>query len=327
LIVSARNKSIPTFYLEHGAAGSPETAKARWKETTLRQHKIPYYIERFTKKFRDVIKAKAFYFAVIKGFRSGETYRKFLSLPLKMLLEAPNKVLTYNRFPERVPHKCIVFNKVNYEEFELYTGVSEKDSVLTGVPFFDKYFRPLPQEKEYVVYIDHPYYEENLIGWNKEHHDKISDLLFRFANKTKIRLYIKLHPRSDKSLWENGRYHKDYVTIIQQGDYTDLFLEAKLILGFSSSLITGFLCAKKNIVFLGWHPEPQIFGYDFSKTSLCHFSMNPHELLSKYEYWSSHNLTKENEEAYQAFLHKFNYPFDGKATQRVIDAIIKNENP
>ena len=31
LIVSARHKNIPTFYLEHGADCSPETAKSRWK--------------------------------------------------------------------------------------------------------------------------------------------------------------------------------------------------------------------------------------------------------------------------------------------------------
>ena len=78
---------------------------------------------------------------------------------------------------------------------------------------------------------------------------------------------------------------------------------------------------KKNVVILGWNPDPHIEGADFSKTGLCHSSMHIEDLNTKYSYWVQHNLAVENEANYQAFLKKYNYPFDGKASQRIIQAL------
>ena len=92
-------------------------------------------------------------------------------------------------------------------------------------------------------------------------------------------------------------------------------------MGFSSSLLTGFLCAKKNIALLGWHPKPQIFGVDFSKTGLCHQSISLSDLHTKFQFWVNNNLTIINNNEYAAYLKRFNYPFDGMATERVIASI------
>ncbi len=86
-------------------------------------------------------------------------------------------------------------------------------------------------------------------------------------------------------------------------------------------MVNGFLSAQKNVVLLGWHPEPGIFGADFSQTGLCHLSLYPNELGTKFDYWVSHNLCKDNEVQYLNFLKEFNYPFDGQAGQRVLQAI------
>jgi hypothetical protein len=79
------------------------------------------------------------------------------------------------------------------------------------------------------------------------------------------------------------------------------------------------------VVLLGWQPEPGIFGADFSKTGLCHISLHPTDLEAKFDYWSRHNLSKGKEFEYQKFLQRFNYPFDGKAGERVIRTIASNE--
>jgi hypothetical protein len=99
-----------------------------------------------------------------------------------------------------------------------------------------------------------------------------------------------------------------------------LYLSSKLIIGYSSSLITGLLCAKKNIVNIGWHPTPQIFGVNFSKYNICHQSLNIEDLESSFDYWILNNLAELNENDYKSFINKFNYPFDGKATERVINS-------
>jgi len=155
----------------------------------------------------------------------------------------------------------------------------------------------------------------------------VAQALNDFADEQKIKLYIKLHPFSDRSNWSDYPLNSEYVKILQEGDFTQLYLDAKLILGFSSSLITGLLCAKKNIVLLGWHPDPLIFGTDFSKTGLCHTSFSISDLQKKFAEWVNNNLVEKNEAAYEEFLGKCNNPFDGKATDRVINAIVNHEGP
>jgi len=325
LNIAANACKIPTFYLEHGAAGDKNTAVERWKEIRFRQQKLPYLANRLKSAWFDVVRSKLFYYSVFTGFYSIRSYIKYLILPFKMLSGAPNKILTFNKFPERVPKLSIVFNQANFDEFALYTGIKHEDALFTGVPYFDQYYKSGGSVKNYIFYIDAPFMEENLCGWTINHHNHIANKLFEFAEKSGIHVYIKLHPRSKKENWFNYNPKSDHVTIIQNGDYTDLFLDSKLILGYSSSLLNGFLCARKNIVFLGWHPQPVNFGFDFSSTGLCHFSSSPEELLEKYPDWINHNLTFENEEIFECYLKRFNYPFDGKATERVINAIIQNE--
>jgi CDP-glycerol glycerophosphotransferase (TagB/SpsB family) len=240
-----------------------------------------------------------------------------------MLVKPSHAVLLRNRFKERVPQIPIIFNQPNFEDFQTYTGVSMNDVFISGVPFFDKYFKETPIAGNHLVYIDHPYYEEGFANWSLEHHRRIAESLFEFAERERVKLFIKLHPRSRRDLWERYEFNKEFVEVIQKGDYTELYLSAKLILGYSSSLINGFLCAKKNVVLLGWNPKPYIEGADFSLTGLCHTSMRIEDLATKYNYWLNQNLALNNEENYQKFLMKFNYPFDGKATDRII-SILKN---
>jgi hypothetical protein len=76
---------------------------------------------------------------------------------------------------------------------------------------------------------------------------------------------------------------------------------------------------------LGWHPQPGIIGADFSKSGLCHVSFSPSDMYDKYDFWVSHNLSKDNNEKYENFLRVFNFPFDGKASERVLNAIVEDE--
>ena len=325
LIIAARSMRVITFYLEHGAAGDRESAIQRWNETSFLKSKLPQLALRFTKNFTDIISAKLFYYSVHKKFYSVSSYFKFFLLPFKMLGTSPNKVLSQNLFRERVPDYAIVFSQKNLEAFELYTGITKKDVFLTGIPFFDEYYRSKPAVLDHVVYIEHPYLEYGLLGWTKEHHRLVAQALNEFAVVQKIKLYIKLHPFSDRSNWSDYSINNEYVEILQQGDFAQLYLDAKLVLGFSSSLVTGLLCAKKNIVLLGWHPQPHIFGTDFSKTGLCHVSFSMSDLQKKFAEWANNNLAEKNEAAYEEFLNKSNNPFDGKATERVIEAIVCHE--
>lgn len=320
LIVAAKAAGITTFYLEHGAANDRGTAIERWKEITFVRSKLPYLLKRFCYSFADVLASKLFYYSQFRGFGSVKSRSKYYLLPLKLMLKGSNEALAHCIFRERVPKYSLCFNEVNFEAFQVYTGISREDAVLTGIPFFDSFYSAEPVEKDYIVFIDHPYLEEHILDWTSEFHSKIANALYTFSQNHKIKIFVKLHPKSDKANWLRYGFDPNYIEIIQEGDYTKLYLESKLILGYSSSLMTGFLCARKNIVLLGWHPNPGIFGLNFSETGLCHKSLNVSDLETKYEYWVTLNLSAKTE-PYQAFLKRCNYPFDGKATQRVIDAI------
>jgi hypothetical protein len=319
LIVAARSNGISTFYLEHGAAGDAATAIVRWEDAGAKERKLNYLIKRLGSLWT-VLEAKFFYYSVFSGFKSFSSLWIYWALPFKMLKDLPNKVLSHNIFPERVPRHCIVFNRINLEEFALYTGIDESQALLTGVPFFDKYYAQEVSESDYIVYIDHPYYEDRIANWTEDHHKSVANKLLAFAESRRQKLYIKLHPRSDRGVWEKYNYNPEWVEILQYEDCTKLYLESKIILGFSSSLTTAFLCARKNFVLLGWNPEPQIFGMDFSEGGLCHSSLCPDDLESKFDFWCANNLAFQ-EEKYRTFLHRCNEPFDGKATERVLNAI------
>lgn len=321
LIVASKLKKITTIYLEHGAAGDRATAIKRWTEEKHIKNKIPYLLNRIKRESIDIFDSKFFYYSVFPFLKRIKLMIDYGTLPFKMLGGLPNKVLSNSRFRERVPDYAITFNRANFEEFELYTGIDEKDVLFTGIPFFDKFYRNQLEVENYVVYIDTPFIDEGLLNWTEEHNARVAHALYEFALRNNTKIYIKLHPLSSRERWDNYGFNSELFEIIQFGDFTELYLKAKLILGYSSSLITGFLSAKKNIVILGWHPEPSIFGADFSSTGICHSSLQFEDLDSKYIFWTDNNLTLRENDEYISFLKRFNYPFDGKATERVLNSI------
>lgn len=323
LIVTANSQAVSTFYLEHGAASSPDTAIERSKaNANFYKKRANYILKRLFFGFRAFMKTKFFYFSALRYTNSFRSAVKYVRLPIAMLYNTPNKALRENTFPERVPRNAITFNEKNFEEYALYTDARPESAVLTGIPMFDRYHQAkLTVPESGFVYIEHPYLEENLLNWNAAHHKNIAHSLAKFANETKTSLLVKLHPRSELKRWQSYNLESEYFEIVQHGDFIDRYLSAKLILGFSSSLIAGMLCAKKNIVLLGWHPEPRIFGADFSKTGLCHTSLHIGDLFTNQNEWLTNNLSVKQTELYATFLKKNNYPFDGRAAERVVHAI------
>ena len=242
LIVTANRKGVKTFYLEHGAAGDKKTAIERANEPHFfLKKKSKYLLTRIRRSFGRLIRSKLFYYSAVFNTNSLNSFWKYLRLPVNMLFQTPNKALANCIFQERQPYKAIVFNKPNFEQFQVYTGITEEKACFTGVPMFDKYYSNSIEPGHHILYIDHPYLEGDLFGWTKGHHKNIALTLKDFANKSKRKLYVKLHPWSKKDIWDEWHIEGEYIEIIQEGDFTRLFLSSKLILGFSSSLINGFL--------------------------------------------------------------------------------------
>jgi hypothetical protein len=323
LVITANHFDYQTFYLEHGAAGNKETSMLRSESGKISHilfNRIPNIAKRLSISLRDAYRVKKFYFSSF-SFLEKTSRKKFLQIPGLMLLYNPNKALMKCLFRERVPKTNILLNKVNFEEFQLYTGINERDALMEGVPFFDSFYKNIEDHSGPVVYLEHPMLEDNVCEWTPEHHKKIALNLKKFAEEFKEKVIIKLHPKSNKRLWDSYDLASEFLSVEQEGDFFEHYLRSKLILGYASSLMNGFLCARKNVVLLGWHPKSHIFGADFSATGLCHVSFTSEDLFSKFSYWLNNNLSCENQISYEDFLTQYNFPFDGKATQRVLSAI------
>jgi hypothetical protein len=324
LIITANHYKIKTIYLEHGAAGDAKISLER----SFNKINFKVYTKKIilnVKNIKRFFKNKIFFLKSYKYVTNKKSKISFIKFFLSFLnFNKPLLNLKKNYFPERIPNISIVFNRVNYEEYKLYTNLSEDKAKFTGVPFYDHFFKLDTQLKDHIIFIDHPYYENKLYGWDKEFHFKIMKTLYDFCNNKKITIFIKLHPQSNRKILESYLLENEYFKIIQEGDFTNLYLESKLIFGYSSSLLNGLICSKKNVVNIGWHPSPRIIGSDFSKTGLCHKSLDINEIFEKYDSWLLNNLSDINKKKYDLFLKEFNDPFDGKATERICD-ILNND--
>lgn len=323
LLVTANKFKIKTVYLAHGASSDVEG-------TLLRSEQKNYFLDTRVKYFNNRLKgpiinmfiSKLFYYSSCIHVNSLRSLLKYLRLPFFMLINTPNKALRYNKFKERAPNKYIVFNNSNFESMATYNIITKDSAILTGIPFFDKYFTSSVSTEKHIIFIDHPYLEYKLLDWTEAFHKKIATTLYNFSKKNNIKCFVRLHPSSDIRMWKSYGYESSLFQFSQNDDFTEKILSSSLILSYSSTLLTGALCARKNIVLLGWHPKPSIFGIDFSRYNICHISFSTTDLEQKFGDWEQNNLSIRKEKDFRNFINELNFPFDGYAAKRVIEEII-----
>ena len=323
LVIAAHNWKVPSFFLEHGVGNSVEMVLKRFSELPSVQHRLKYYMRKLFSRAGKILHNRLFFLSVLK-YLPKKQWPNYLKLLVYYKRYTPLEALTKLKFRNRTPHFAVLFNRNNIAPFQLYNEIEDSNIITEGVPFFDKYFTSSPAAKDHLVFIDHPYLEMNLLKWSDDHHERIARVLEDFAVKRNIEIIIKLHPRSLKTNWDRYALHP-LISLKQSEDITPEMLTSRLILGFSSTLINALIGVKKNIVLLGWHPEPHISGDDFSKSGLCHVSYLPEDIFARYDDWISVNRSQQNEDSFDKFIKEYNYPFDGMATQRVVRVIKEYE--
>ncbi len=63
--------------------------------------------------------------------------------------------------------------------------------------------------------------EDGICGWTQEHHKKIAINLKKFAEQSKEKIIVKLHPRSSKVLWDSYNFESKYFEVVKDGDFTN----------------------------------------------------------------------------------------------------------
>lgn len=323
LIIACHQYRVTSFFVEHGVGNNVEMVVARFNEMLPLKSRLLFYSKKLGSTFLRVLRNRIFFLSAA-GYLDKKDRLKYLKLLLYYKKFTPIHALSLLKFRRRTPHFAILFNKNNISPFRFYNDIETENIISEGVPFYDKFHLLNLSGQEHLFFIDHPYLEFNLLGWDDNFHERIARALESFAVERQVKIIVKLHPKSNLKNWERYNLHP-LIDLKQHEDVTKEMLSAKLILGYSSTLISVMILCKKNIVLLGWHPEPKISGEDFSKTGLCHVSYTPNDLPEKYNNWLCRNLTEQNDAALYAFQQEYSYPFDGKATQRVIRTILQND--
>jgi hypothetical protein len=316
LVVASNYFKIKTYFFEHGVGNSVQQVIARYNEIPYKK-RLANTLGKLQNGIIKALRSRYFYYYSLKYVNFKEIW-KYLQVPLFYKIYLPNEALSKLKFRSRTPQVAVLFNKNNIAPFLLYNEIESESIFLGGVPFFDKYFNKSLVSKNEIVFIEHPYLEYGILNWTDEFHHKIALRLEIFAREYSTRIMVKLHPKSKIENWKRYNLDEKYISIIKSEDITKEMLSAKIILGYSSTLMNALICSRKNVVLLGWHPTPQIFGDDISKTGLCHVSFYPDDLSEKYNYWVNNNLTFNNESKYEDYLSEYNYPFDGNSTNRII---------
>lgn len=319
LNIAARKLKIETIFLDHGIWSDFISIKRNdlQRQQTGRKKKLQKL-----KKPHSIPSGYFFYFSAFPGV-GWRDLAKFFFFPFlafsKSLLTAMHKI----RFNERKPERFILFTKHNFNTISDYYGCSENEVTYTGFPFFDGFAKKRNEStnKGYIVFIDHPYLELSMLGWDENFHEKVARTIKQISSLSKKKVFIKLHPKSDINKWKTYTFLDQEVEIIQHQIDESFYLDADLIFGYASTLLVGFICSRRNVVLLGWHPCPLIFGIDFSKYNICHKSLELGDVNSKLPYWLNSNLALQNKQHFIEFCKIFNNPFDGKATERVIGLI------
>lgn len=321
LIAMARKMRIPTIYLDHGAAGDRDTYMRRMRsEPTFFFQRLTRILQRPSALW-SLVKTRAFYLSATSACSSGSKL-SYILLSFRLISSSVMQALHATQFPERNPEHFIVFSAANADQYRLCFDLDSNAVHHTGVPNFDPFFQAhTPPVARHLIFIDHPYLESGLYGWTEGHHRKVALTLQNIGRTHGMLVHVKLHPASDPSRWRSYGLDPNCVLIHQMGDFTDLYLSAALIIGFASSMLTGFLCARKNVVLVGWHPEPELIGSNFSAYDICHVSTDMRRAVDDIPYWLSHNRSEENREGYEAFVARFNAPFDGRALERILGVI------
>lgn len=324
LIIAAHHLKVSSFFVEHGVGNSVATVMERFRELPPLSTRLAGYVRKIFSGTLRILHNRSFYLSVSRYLPKNQRGR-YLQLPWFYKKYLPLEALSKLKFRNRTPHYAILFNRNNIAPFLLYNEMEEEHIFTEGVPFYDKYFVAIPKASSHLVFIEHPYLEEGILGWTDAFHEKIARTLEEFAREQSRPIVVKLHPRSSRANWERYSLDPELIRIRQREDVTTELLEAEMILGYSSTMLNVLIACKKNIVLLGWHPVPKVFGDDYSKTGLCHLSLLPEELLTRFDHWKNNNLTENNPEAFEEFIREYNHPFDGRATERTIAAVLNHE--
>lgn len=308
-----RSLGLKVIFLDHGI---------REIKSYLYVMGVEMRTEKLTQKRKIRLPKKATLFLFLEAFKHipRQKRKEILKLSVNIFKAQGRKILFEKILASGNSFSRIILYCINnLEVVGLSVKIEENKMFYTGFPPADKYF-PLPtsNNSDFLVFIDHPYLETGMI--TVEQHHEMARGLEMLALEENIKIIIKLHPKTKPENWK--QYKLNRLVQIEEGfPEPSFYLSAKMIFSFSSTMLVNFISKKKNIVLLSWHLKTEHLGNDFSQLGVCHLSTAVSDIKNNYAFWINNNLAEQRPDCYENFIREYNNPFDGLATQRVVQLI------
>lgn len=320
--VACKVAGIKTYHIEHG----------------IRSHdflKIDFSIPALS--LKDKLKN---YAAIIGTFRTRLKGRQFFKNTVKNLPTEHADFLTHYfkiRKKESIA-KTFELVKSEYRLADMYISFSPKifdfhilnDHLpatypvkFIGCPSFD-YLAELKVENpgnETILFIDSGFETQLLFGWNEDNKKVFLQYLLDFAESTGKKLLIKIHPYGNVALYEEIISNRN-ASIITNAQFVDGIKSSTIIIGFYSTLLMPLMAMKHTVCFsLEMHPAPiakPLSGF-LTKTGASLQIKSWEEMYKAYK--NIDVVYQQQLIAKDAFIQNWLYQFDGKSSERFIQAL------
>ncbi|UJR80412.1 hypothetical protein [Sandaracinus amylolyticus] len=318
LRIAAHSRAIPTIHVEHGIRLSPEDPLAR---RFLREQAQ----KRFSRRRPSLISTLANYrFALGTWARLTGVHRAALGRYLATvgLRGATYEVLqsTANiRRPDgylSFSEQCLAYHR----DVDRIPG--SWPTKLVGFPQFDEFLpRTADVDPRLAVLIDHQFHNLGLFGWTNDFRTTWVARIVDLVEKFDLRLLVKQHPEDRSGAWERWRGHPR-IEVVDRDGLMDALPRVGLILGtFSTLQIPLAAMPHTALVTLEIHPNPDEFpSRSFVETgaATAAFTWDALErLISRRA-----ELAREQAARKDAFIEKFLHKMDGRAGERLRDALM-----
>ena len=206
-------------------------------------------------------------------------------------------------------------------------GFDKSKLILTGHPKYDKVITKINLWKPFLK-TDNKIHVLFAPGTLSEHgfakktdqYNVIKKIVKTLTNEENIKLIIKIHP-SSAILYEYEKLIKPIdqnVSIFQEGDFLDYLHDSDVLISFSdTSVLAESLIAKKPVIIVNFTSiEDDILkrGLALECNDISTLPSMIHSILSS---------NPASEEKLQKFISDIFYKSDGKASERISDAILK----
>ncbi|TNE54223.1 MAG: hypothetical protein EP338_08650 [Bacteroidetes bacterium] len=294
--VEDNNRQIATFEKNGENGNDPLSKEQKWK--------LMFFLLRTVR--WDFPAALPFFFKFLWNKRKyGPQFQRFVkSLNSRFL----------------IPYKYLVFTRSNGELFVERNGAREDDFLEIGNPFLDDFFgKKIEKAGSYYLLIDEP------IAYNKEHdfdriftRDQVINFqkkLNDFALKKGKKLIVKLHPYS---FGNDFYFQHENIEYLEEANIPELINGAEGVFGTSSTLLIPAVFNNRCVQFKIW--DLSDFEADCARWGLTQ--------QVDFEHFSPEDICFEDiekkEENLQKMIQKYMYRIDGKATERLKEALLNS---